>query len=375
MTSKEMHYHALQQHKYQNIFENVPIGIVYFDMKGVVTHVNNYATHIFGRTKEEFLGLHLLQKLQDEKLKKAVQNVLIFGDAEYEGYYSPLNGYQASHLHIIFKALYNEAGIINAAVGLVQDVTEEKEAKKALSHYMHMVDATQDMMAYIDEDFRYIAVNESYLNFHQLQKHEVINRNVSEIIGEKNFAIIQPLLQRAFKGENFSIKSTYAHSDGTQIYEEGHFSPYINSSGNISGVVVSIRDITQQETMKRKAHLHIKYSQYYLELLPMMVLVLDHGANILQINQKGCELLGYAQEELLGKNWIDTCIPRYLHNDIHLTFSKVMQNEIDYPIFHTNPVLTKSQEERMISWRNVTIKDEDGKIVEILSLGEDITNT
>jgi PAS domain S-box-containing protein len=375
MTSQEMHYHAIQhQQRYQKIFEHVPIGIVYFDNKGVVTHVNSFATHIFGRTKEEFLGLNLLQRLQDEKLKDAVQNVLILGDAEYEGYYYPVNGYQASHLQITFKALYNEVGMISAAVGLVQDVTEEKEAKKALSHYMHMVDATQDMMAYIDKDFNYIAVNKAYLAFHNCKEEEIINQHLSKIVGEKNFKNIQPLLQRALDGEVFSLKQHYELSDGSTVYEEGHFSPYINEDGNINGIVVSIRDITQQEIAKKEAHRHIKHSQHYLALLPVMILVLDHGANIVQINQKGCEILGYKQEELIGKNWIDTCIPAHLHNEIHLTFSQVMKNEIDYPIFHTNAVLTKSGEERIIAWRNVTIKDEDGKILEILSSGEDVTN-
>ena len=37
------HRTLMNKLKYQNIFENVPIGIIYFDTKCTVTDSNNYA--------------------------------------------------------------------------------------------------------------------------------------------------------------------------------------------------------------------------------------------------------------------------------------------------------------------------------------------
>lgn len=379
MIHHEQYQQIKQQHKYHNIFENIPIGILYFDIKGIITDVNNQATKIFGRTEEEFLGLNLLEKLVDEKLKDAIRKVITLGDGEYEGYYHPINGYKPSYLHITLKALYNEAGIITAAVALVEDISAEKEAQKTLAHYMHIVDATKDMIAYIDKDFRYLAVNKSYLNFHQKKMQEIIHHKVSDIVGEHNFNIIEPLLQRALEGEQFSIKSKYQYPSSEEviydeIYEEGHFSPYIDDTGEITGVVVSIRDITEEEMNKQKAHRFAKQTKHYLDIVPVMILALDHGANIIRINQKGCQILGYTQEELIGKNWIDTCIPMPLRDEIHLVFSQVIKSHAEYPLYHENSVLTKDGKERLIAWRNVTIEDDDGNIIEILSSGEDITD-
>ncbi len=54
-------------------------------------------------------------------------------------------------------------------------------------------------------------------------------------------------------------------------------------------------------------------------------------------------------------------------------FNSSFKNWIDPLEFYENPVLTKSGEERIISWRNSVIKDEKGHINYFISSGEDIT--
>ena len=95
----------------------------------------------------------------------------------------------------------------------------------------------------------------------------------------------------------------------------------------------------------------------------------------MRINQKGCDILRYTQDELIGKNWTDTFIPEEIQNNIHLTFSEVMVKNRGLPEQHKNEIITKNGEKRLISWSSVLIKDDDGHIVEILSSGEDITST
>lgn len=379
MNSKiEEHQRLVSKLKYQNIFENIPIGIIYFDTKGIVTDSNNYATDIFGRTKEEFLGLNLLKSLKNQQLIQAVRDVLTRGDATYEGNYQPINGHKSSYLDITFQAIYSDAGIITAAVGLVKDITNEKKAQVSLNHYKHILDATTDMMAYIDNDYRYIACNKAYLDFHKKGAEDITDKKVSDVIGQENFSHIKDLLDRALEGEKFIIKGSYQQPNTDdiiydEIYEEGSFAPYINDKGEITGVVVAIRDITTQELTKKKMHQSIKQTKLYFDILPVMILALDQGANIIRINQRGCDLLGYTQEELLGRNWIDTCIPEEIQNSIHLAFSEMMIKKSGFKQQHKNEIIAKNGEKRLILWNNILIKDNDGYIIEILSAGEDIT--
>lgn len=111
----------------------------------------------------------------------------------------------------------------------------------------------------------------------------------------------------------------------------------------------------------------------YLNLADVIILVLGSDQKIHLINQKGCEIIGYTESQMLGKNWFDFFVPERLREGVRQVFFKVISGELDQVEFFENPVLTSSGEERTISWRNAVLRDDKGKIVQILSTGEDVT--
>jgi PAS domain S-box-containing protein len=91
------------------------------------------------------------------------------------------------------------------------------------------------------------------------------------------------------------------------------------------------------------------------------------------INKKGCDVLGYSEKELIGRNWFDLCVPKNARSERKETFDKVMTGEQEEAEDYENTIITKSGEERIIAWHNTTLFDEQGQIVGTLSSGEDIT--
>ncbi len=236
------HLPLKRQNKYQNIFEHMPIGIIYIDTSGVVTDCNLFACDIFSRSKEEFIGLSLLSKLQDEKLKQAIRDVLSYGNSIYDAYYYPINGAAPLYLHITLQAIYNDAGIITAAVGLVKNVHEEKYVRHLLKHYKQVLDTMTDMIVYIDNTYCYLLANRAYLEFHHKKESDILNKNIAHTIGKENFHKIKPLLDRSLQGEKFTVQGTYTDPNTQATFlEEGEFAPYINEHGETVGVAVTIR--------------------------------------------------------------------------------------------------------------------------------------
>lgn len=115
-------------------------------------------------------------------------------------------------------------------------------------------------------------------------------------------------------------------------------------------------------------------AQKYFDLAGIMFVALDAEGKITLINRKGCEILEYQESELLGKNWVDFCLPDYMRSEISEVFRKLMNSEIDPVEYYDNPVLTKSGEERVISWHNTILTDEEDRPIGTLSSGLDITN-
>ena len=49
-------------------------------------------------------------------------------------------------------------------------------------------------------------------------------------------------------------------------------------------------------------------SQRFLDTVGTIIVGLDRDGHVTLINRKGCELLGYAEGDLLGKSWFDACL-------------------------------------------------------------------
>ena len=147
------------------------------------------------------------------------------------------------------------------------------------------------------------------------------------------------------------------------------------SSGEVSSEVYKrvMNDIIYREKAFRDRRLEQNRANQYLDIAGVMIVSLGKNGNVSLINQKGCEILGYEKEEIIGKNWFDNFIPKSLRNDIKKVFKKVISGEIESVRKTSNPVLTKNNVERDIEWFNSIIKNEKGEIIGSLSSGNDVT--
>ncbi len=113
--------------------------------------------------------------------------------------------------------------------------------------------------------------------------------------------------------------------------------------------------------------------QKYLDIAGVIIVAIGVKEEVSLINQEGCEILGYEQEEILGKNWFDNFLPETIRDEARVVFQKLVAGEVE-PVEHfENPVLTKSDEERIVAWHNTILRNEAGSIIGTLSSGEDIT--
>ena len=89
-----------------------------------------------------------------------------------------------------------------------------------------------------------------------------------------------------------------------RIYENGYF----------FGVAKKRTEELEHEIFERRraesALRHERdWTQRYLDTAEVILLALDTDGRITLINRKGCDLLGWTDRELIGRNWIETCLP------------------------------------------------------------------
>ena len=113
--------------------------------------------------------------------------------------------------------------------------------------------------------------------------------------------------------------------------------------------------------------------QRYLDIAGVMLIVFDTKAQIVMVNRKGGEILGLPENQLIGMNWFEHFLPVAEQGIVGEVFSQLIADNSEFIEHFENRILNSVGKEVWISWNNVLLKNEAGKITGILSSGEDIT--
>ncbi|MEN8689387.1 MAG: transporter substrate-binding domain-containing protein [Desulfobacterales bacterium] len=114
-----------------------------------------------------------------------------------------------------------------------------------------------------------------------------------------------------------------------------------------------------------------RYTDKLIETANVMIVGLDAEGKVNVFNPAAEKITGYTLSELQGKNWFELITPKERYPQIHAEFSRLMTGGL--PKLFENPILTKIGDERVISWCNNEIADDD-RITGTLSFGIDITD-
>jgi PAS domain S-box-containing protein len=125
----------------------------------------------------------------------------------------------------------------------------------------------------------------------------------------------------------------------------------------------------REETLQRERD----RARKYLDIAGVILVVIDSDRRVSLINKQGCVVLGYKEEEIIGKTWFDHFIPEAERDKVKAGLSKLITGDIQEFEYFEYPILTKSGEERVIAWHNTLLKDEMDNVIATLSSGEDIT--
>ena len=109
-------------------------------------------------------------------------------------------------------------------------------------------------------------------------------------------------------------------------------------------------------------------AQTYFDVAGVITLVVDHRGVVSLINQKGCEVLGWREEDIVGKSWCDHFVPESQRQEV-----KAKLEGSDFSQAYEYPVLNRDGEERIIEWHTTRLPSEGGTPAGTLSSGSDIT--
>ena len=140
----------------------------------------------------------------------------------------------------------------------------------------------------------------------------------------------------------------------------------------IAFVVASLSE--QLKGREREVKKQRDLMQRYLDVAGILFVVINADHTIRLINRHGCELLGYREAELLGKDWFTTVVPEASREARQQVFDTAIAGGTSFSGQRENPVVTRSGEELVLAWQDTVLAGDDGRSTGIIGSGADITD-
>lgn len=312
--------------KYRDIFENIQDVIYRTDKNGVVTEISPSIEKYSGYKREDIIGTNALAfyyysedreelvamlrekgKVTDFEIRlKTKSNKLV---------YTSVNAY----------ILKNEAGEPIGVEGIMRDISDRKKAeqelKEAYNFYEQILFTTSDGIYVCDENLRYIYWNSQMEYITGLEKKKVLGKHPYHVFPHIEKNQLSAFYDKALSGERNKSDDYFFESDkdGQSGWYQAQYVPMKNKDGIITGVLVTISDVTARKLAEDK----LRESDETLKKLSQQV----PGA-IYQFQQfpDGRSRFPYASE---GIKIIYGLTPDELVDDSSKAFEKIYSEDFD----------------------------------------------
>ena len=289
------------------ILKNISDSVIVTDMEGSITFWNRGAQEIFGYTPKEMLGKTpalLYPDLDPSKLDYDLEKIIAGED--YVGEWKGRNkNNQVVWVNIRTSVLNDINNKPIGFLGVAKDVTERKKEEIYRLRLASIVEFSDDAIESMDIEGNILSWNKGAEKIYGYQADEMVGENALKLYPKKIKKELSQTIEKIKQGKVVAnFKSRRKRKNGDIIDVSITFSPLKSESGEILGVSVITRDITEQiNNEKALKESELKYQTIY-ENSGDGILLMDKNG-IIDCNNQICRLLGYEKDELLNQSPVD----------------------------------------------------------------------
>jgi len=378
--------------RYRKLIENMSEGLMLctidYDPERqpcdlVIQQINRSAETLF-KLDEKMLPVRagaarLLEMVEEETLGKLAAIADNGRPQQFELYIDSLG----RHLRLSAYAVeHNVLGLV------CHDISKRKKAeldlRESQATLKSAMEAMNDAVFIVNADADLIDYNTAFISFHRFSEEENVATSLKEIEsrialrregGEELEGELWPV-RRALAGERASsVTYTLQHRNGDESWVGSYsYSPFGPDDDTISGAVIVARDITEMKRAEEALVASEKKYRQLVETANSIILRWDSEGRINFVNSFALRTLGYEESELIGSKVTMLVPEREQSSGRDLTgLARQIIAEPDKYTSYTNENITKEGRIIWVAWTNKAIVDDEGRVLENLAIGNDIT--
>lgn len=243
-----------------SVVENLPVGVFIKDAKDLqVMCWNKTSEELLGYSKAQVLGKNDYDFLPYEqaRLLRAKDRQILTDGKLVDIPEAPLNTPHRGERIVNTKKvpLLDEKGTPQYLLGIVEDITERKQAEAALReserHYRCIVETASEGVWVFDANNHITFANTRMAQMLGYPLEEMLGRSLFDFIDTESQALIQTYLERRRQGIQERYDFKFRRQDGSDLWVIISATPLFNDQGGFVGVLRMITDISDRKQAEK----------------------------------------------------------------------------------------------------------------------------
>jgi PAS domain S-box-containing protein len=278
------------------------------------------------------------------------------------------------HLEALVEQRTTE--LLEANTQLQQELIERQRTEAALTlsekQYRTLTENSVDLVIRHDRALNFLYVNSALEVMTGIPVKDWAGKNLSDMgFPDEIVQQIAEACEGVFNsGQVGKLEHKTPSPNGWLTYQSW-IAPEFDDRHNVKSVLISARNVTDIKEREAAIQEANRRWRYLLDNVRLVVVGLNQRGETDYVNPFCLELTGYSADEVLGKPWFETFLPKSQQQMVRAVFQELIDREF-HPHYQ-NAIVTKAGEERLIAWNNTQLRNAQGEVTGSMSIGEDIT--
>ncbi|GAA0673571.1 PAS domain S-box protein [Natronoarchaeum mannanilyticum] len=285
------------------------------DRDGQLVRWNDRLEEVTGYSTAEIEGMRAVDFFAEdhrERIADAIETTLETGSVEVEAAFRTKDGDRIPHEFTgarLTSLDSDEYGLVGIGRDLRLRRRRERDRKRAQRRYRSIFEDPNILAALLTPGGEVIDVNPTAMEYLDWEREAVVGTHFKETpwwTGSTERDNVGEFIDRAANGEYVEFEATIPESDGLHDTVRGVFRPVVDDNGKVTSLIVSARDITEENAQERRF-------EAVFEDPKMLVGLLDPEGRLLNANETAMEYLDVDKETIIGRPFWET--PWWSHSE------------------------------------------------------------
>ena len=289
-------------------------AIAAFTPSGHLLTWNRGAEVIFGYSAGEAIGMNVsVLAERPAGLANFIEQVLQGQTvSQYDGLCRRKDGGRF-HVSVTGSPIRDAGGEVVAISAILRDISERREAEQTRAFLASIVESSDDAIHGVSPDGTILSWNRGAEALFGYSSEEIIGRHGSTLALPEWLDHVRKCFETIRRGQCVPPFDTICRKkDGSTVDVSISISPIHNPAGEVVGASLIARDTGKRVRAERKLRESEERFRSVFEHAQGGMCVGSMDGRLMQVNAAFCRMLGYSEEELLAKTWMELTHPEDL---------------------------------------------------------------